>query len=135
MEKLAYKTKMTVNLEHVLVVHGADADAMYKFMSEYCLTMLLMDWELLRSRYKGLLISPYSKLLNSYGYNFSIHASWDCASAIVWDLSCVESVGESVNVSDKMTVENFWKHHDIDEVEGGRKNYKSSRQQCAIISV
>ena len=53
-----------------------------------------VDWERVRKKYKGIIISPYNWNARN---NCLWYYGWDCSSGCVWDLSCVEFLGTERN--------------------------------------
>lgn len=61
-----------------------------------------LDWPAVVSLYQGIVITPYQWSLR---HKLTWYYGWDCASACVWDLSAVESVGELEAVEVKVREE------------------------------
>lgn len=51
-----------------------------------------IDWLAFKSKYKGIIISPYYSYWSLASIRRDVHwyYGWDCASGCIWDLSCVK---------------------------------------------
>ena len=72
-----------------------------------------IDWDRVKADYKGILISPYQEHLSHHHGNARFHwYRFGCASACVWDLSCLEppphiAIAENVEQLTEIDLANF----------------------------
>ncbi|KAL3908594.1 MAG: hypothetical protein SGARI_002987 [Bacillariaceae sp.] len=104
LDKLAYKTDITVDTTDIYILDGTCMDEMKQF------NKFVADcggygkvWIELAKKYKGLAITPYNriKFIGNKEYfpwdqTFGWHYTWDCASCVIWDYSCIQKIGKSV---------------------------------------
>ena len=95
-EKLKYKTIFSVELESIKHLQSKDD------LSIFCKTFqinesvdhdfLNINWQSVKKRYKGLLISPYNSDYSLEEKYLEWHSKWDCASACIWDLTSLKLI-------------------------------------------
>lgn len=56
-----------------------------------------IDWDKVKDRYAGILITPYCHSLRFHPLMMWYYG-WDCASGCVWDLSTISQIAETQNV-------------------------------------
>lgn len=78
------------------VKHLKSEDEILEFSTEFTLKnpkeryqRKAIDWPLVGTQYKGILITPYCYELR---FDLMWYYSWDCASGCFWDVSCLERV-------------------------------------------
>lgn len=95
--RLNYETEIHIEETDKDIAFINDDKSMWAFQykySAYIHSLLGIDFKRVASDYKALVIIPYL-------YKFRLHSDflwyygWDCASACVWDLSCIKFIGES----------------------------------------
>jgi len=103
-ERLTFRADFKVDLSQIL--HLSDDQMILGFSREFLVDLFpdepslrnnsflkTIDWKRVRELgFKGLLISPYSWEMRLHEET-SWYSSWDCASACIWDVSCLEQIG------------------------------------------
>jgi hypothetical protein len=91
---LDHETEFVLAPGHnVLVIETAEAlsafDREFKPDVPGVSSIMGLDWDKVRARYDGIIISPYQ-----YAFRFGLmwYYGWDCASGCIWNLSAIEPV-------------------------------------------
>lgn len=100
LESLNHETKVQINLDDVLWIKTEEA--LNKFSENFSIpiheeltNMSTINWPLVQSKWKGLIISPY-QWNSRLGQKCFWYYGWDCASGVIWDLSAVSLFKERV---------------------------------------
>ena len=93
LDKLLVRTRCVVEVGELLVIDNPLK--MVSFNNQFGMslgpsgtTMQGIDWGAVSSAYKGIVITPYRWEYRLEG-DFFWYYGWDCASACVWDTSCI----------------------------------------------
>lgn len=96
LDRLLVRTRCTLDTTDLVLID--DYVKMSSFNEQYgmplygdlSLSMTAIDWGAVSSKYKGIAITPYlwgCRLEPEYFWYYG----WDCASACIWDVSCITS--------------------------------------------
>jgi hypothetical protein len=93
LDALAHRTEIVLRADAPIRRITTDAE-LWRFNAEFAAPrsinpLAMIDWPRVQAHYGGLLIAPY---LWTARLDLLWYYGWDCASACLWDLTCIDAV-------------------------------------------